>query len=247
MTQVASVPGLIGYPSIGNITPGFDTEAKVTLGTIISGNDPYWGGGEYIYLKMPITTTAPVGSLLAYDVASAFTATVAAADANQGKSVAVLVNKLAALDPDVPQYGWAKISGYYPVYSDASVAANTAIGVVAAGQAGAVATGKQITGMRSTKPATGSDVVKAAGVMSRTIGQAYVQGDTSGLIVGMLVSGTGVPATTYITAIDMFGITISVVPTATSNSAFTASYAATPAFWNLCTFDRPTLQGQDAT
>jgi hypothetical protein len=141
------------------------------------------------------------------------------------------------------QYGWAKIVGYAPVWSDASVAADTTASVVAAGQAGAAATGQQLQGFRVTKPATGSDVVKAAGVMNRTIGQAFVPGNTDGLIVGMLCSGTGIPATTYISAIDFNGITISNVPTTTGNSAFTASYAATPNFWNLATFDRPHTQG----
>ncbi len=245
MTAVASVPGLIGYPQISNITPGFDQEAKVTLGTIISGNDPYWGGGEYIYLKMPITTTTPAGSLLAYDVATAFTATLLANADGTAKSFAVLVNALAPVAvTDAPQYGWAKIAGYAPVWSDASIAADTTASVVAAGQAGAAATGQQLQGFRVTKPATGSDVVKAAGTVNRTIGNATLATyDTSGLIVGMLCSGTGIPATTYITAIDMFSITISNVPTTTGNSAFTASYAATPNFWNLCTFDRPHTQG----
>ena len=244
----ATVNSLVGTSPIAN-WGGMDlvpvtspvTPPRIVPGTIVQANDPFWGGGEFIYLQMPASTALKVGAVLAYDVTTAFLAAGVPNVTLLGKPVAILVNTLPS--SAVPQFGWAQISGYGPVWSSASVAANTAIGIVAIGQAGALATGKQLVGMRVTAPATGTTVVKTCGTSNGSPILATPNSD--GYIVGMLLSGTGIPATTFINSISVDGksLVMSNNATASNNTAITAAYATATDFYNLCVYNRPFAQG----
>jgi len=243
MTAAASVSGFIGYPPIAN-WGGFDATPKVVLGTIINVQDPFWGGGEYIYLQMPLSTTAKAAAILCWDtVAPAFLSSLVANTAGLGKPVGISQNALTSSAS--PQYGWAQISGFTPVWSSASVAADGLIGIVAAGQAGALAAGKQLLNCRVTVPATPGTVAKTNTQVNSGSNQLQVV-NTDGWFVGMLVSGTGIPATTYVSAISADGrsVLLTNAATVTGGATITASYAATPDFWNLCVINRPMAQGQ---
>jgi len=244
----ALIADFIGTPPIANwgaadlvpvTTPV--TPPRISPGTIVQANDPFWGGGEFIYLQMPASTAAKVGAILAYDTATAFLSSLVPNTTLLGKALAILVNPLVS--SAVPQFGWAQISGYGPVWSSASVAANTAIGIVAAGQGGALAAGKQIIGMRVTAPATGTTVIKTCGVGNGSPILATPNSD--GLIPGMLLSGTGIPATTFINSIGVDGksLVMSNNATASNFTAITAAYATATDFYNLCVFNRPVAQG----
>lgn len=247
MTTAATQYPLIGSAPVGNFF-GVDTTQRHQLGTTIVFNDPYWGGGEAIYLQMPTSTALQVGEVLAYDTATSFVASAVANTANLGKSLAFLMNYVPSNAS--PQYAWAIVSGQCPVYSTASVAANTAFGIAAAGQAGANSAGKQILNARVTKPAT--TTVAKANTTTRNGSNIIVMPNTDGLFVGCPISGTGIPANTYIGAISPDNHTVLMTQsdlataqnaTATGSVTVTGTYNDGTAFWNVVTCDRPFAQG----
>ncbi len=231
----------IGTQPIGNFFVP-DTTQRHPLGAVIAFTDPFWGGGEAIYLQMPASAALKVGTAMSFDVATSFVAATMANTANLGKSVAFLMNAVAS--NATAQYAWCQISGQAPVWSDASVAANTAIGIVAAGQAGAIANGKQILNCRVTKPATTTVAKTNTQQYTSTILRTTTVSD--GWFVGVALSGTGVGAAAVITAIDPDNrtITASVASTASNSVTVTGTYNDGTNYWNVCTFDRPFMQGQ---
>lgn len=242
MPGAASVAGVIGYSPIdlASCLPD-QLLPKVKPGTIISFTDQYWGGGEAIYLQVPLSTAIKVGAVLAYDVATSFLGSLVANTAIMGKSVAFLMSPIASLA--TPQYAWCLLSGQGPIWSDASVAANVAIGIVAAGRGGAVAAGKQLNSCRVTLPAT-TAVVKA-GVITKT-GSGILQiPNADGWFPGLALTGTGIGAAALITSIDPSGklAVASVVSTADGAASVTGTYNDATNFFNIATFNRPYIQG----
>lgn len=244
MTTAAAQFPILGHQAVGNwFIP--DTEQRQPLGSRIIVNDPYWGGQELIYLQMPTSTALKVGACLAYDVATSFVASAVANTANLGKTVAFLRNAVASNAS--AQYAWAVVAGQVPAWSDASVAADTATGIVAAGQLGAVSAGKQILGARVTKPAT-TTVVKAN--TQTQSGSAVIKvSNTDGWFVGTALSGTGIAASTVITAIDPDDRTVTMNNNATASGSVsvTGTYNDSTNYWNVITVNAPHAQGQDAT
>lgn len=241
MTTAATAYPLIGSQPVGNFfTP--DTTQRHPLGSVITFNDPYWGGGEAIYLQMPTSTALTVGAVLAYDTATSFVASAVANTANLGKSVAFLMNAVASSAS--AQYAWAQISGQGPVFSGASVAANTAIGITAAGQAGANSAGKQLVNCRVTLPAT-TTVAKANTQTQNGSPILQLCKVSDGWFVGAALSGTGIPASTTITGIDPNNRTVTMNnnATATGSVTVTATYNDGTNFFNICTYNRPFAQG----
>lgn len=240
MTTAATAYPLIGSQPVGNFFVP-DTTQRHVLGTILAFNDPYWGGGEAIYLQMPTSTAFDVGTVMSYDVATSFVAAAVANTAIMGKSVAFLMNAVGSNAS--AQYAWCAISGQFPVYSNASVAANTAIGIVAAGQAGANAAGKQLENCRVTKPATTTVVKANTQQYTSTILRTTTPSD--GWFVGVALTGTGVGASAVISAIDPDNrtITSSVASTASNSVSVTGTYNDGTKYWNVCTFNRPFIQG----
>ena len=240
MTTAATQYPLVGSQPVGNFFQMDNTQRHV-LGSLITFNDPFWGGGEAIYLQMPVSTVLQVGTALAWDTATSFVATPIANTANLGKGVAFLMNALAS--STTTQFGWAYVSGQAPVYSNASVAADSPIGIAAAGQLGANTAGKEILNARVTKPAT-TTIVKANGTATGGSNLLRVQ-NTDGLFVGVFLSGTGIAAGTTVTIIDPDNrtLTLSAATTAAVNSAVTATYNNGTVFYNVLTFDRPFAEG----
>jgi hypothetical protein len=243
MTQSATQYPLIGNQSVGNwFVP--DTTQRHPLGTVIQTTDPYWGGREMIYLSYSFTngTALQVGAILAFDVATSYLATLVANTAIMGKSVAFANDGILSTATTGTYYIWAVISGQCPVWCSASVAANTAFGIVAAGQGGALAAGKQIVNARVTLPAT-TTVVKAN--TNTFNGNKILKApNADGWFVGVSVSGTGI-TTSLVTNIDPDNRTILLA----SNSSATGSVSATGTyndatnFFNIVTCDRPFAQG----
>lgn len=248
MTTAASNFPLIGSQPIGNFFAP-DTTQRHPLGFILPFSDPYWGGGEAIYLQMPTSTAMQVGTLLSYDVATSFVAAAAANTANMGKSIAILMNYVASNAS--AQYAWCLIAGSAPVYSSASVAANTAFAIAAAGQAGALGNGKQVLNARVTKAAT--TTVTKSNTQTQNGSNILRVTNTDGLFVGCPISGTGIPASTYIGALGPEGqrvymttsdLSTAATATATGSITLTATYNDGTAYWNVATLNRPFLQGQ---
>jgi len=237
----ASVSGVLGTPALANYGVADTPTAKVALGTIINAVDPYWGGAELVYVQYPLSQAVKVGAILCWDLATPFVASLVANTTLLGKSVGFALNAVAS--SATAQFGWVIIAGQFPVWCSASVAANTAFGIVAAGQGGALAAGKQINGARVTLAAT-TTVVKAG--TNTVSGSPIIQvPNADGWFVGTAISGTGIAASSVITGIAIDGrtITLNNNATATGSVSATGTYNDATNFWNVAVFDRPQAQG----
>lgn len=221
----------------------------IPLGTIISVNDPFWGGLELVRLSVPAATLVRLGSLSTLTATYGYVAVPVAA--NLGQSVAVSFNHVPS-NASFVQYAWFVIGGKYLVNSTASIAADTALGTAASvGQAAANSAGKQILNARVQVAATAT-VVKP---VNTTSGSAIVRTNNSdGLFVGQTITGTGIPASSYIGAIDAavtpVAITLTAADLVTAALATVTGFPTATAtnndatrFWNTVTMSRPFVQG----
>jgi hypothetical protein len=232
---------LIGSQPVGNFfTP--DTTQRHKLGAQLEFVDPYWGGGVATYLAIPTSTAFKVGEVVYWDNGN--NAIDIPNTANLGFPVALAMNANASNASSV-QYGWFLTSGQGPALSGASVAAAAAIGITAAGKLGAVANGKQILNARVSLAAT-TTVVKAnvQTVNGSPILRCTV-GGTDGWFVGVAVTGTGIPASTTITAVNPDNtVVMSANATATGSVSVTGTYNDGTNFWNVLAINSPLAQGQ---
>ena len=235
------------YPKLGTVPVGNffipDSTQRHKLGEIIAVADPYWGGQEVIYLAIPTSTALKVGHAVVWDNTNNIVAL--PNTANLGMPVAFALNAVAS-DASNVQYGWFLVSGRFPAYSNASVAAAAAIGVVAAGQLGAVANGKQILNARVAAAATTTVAKTNTNTQSGSTLLRCSSAGTDGWFVGVALTGTGIAASTVITAIDPDNRTVTMnnAATATGSVTVTGTYNDGTAYWNVLTADRPFAQGQ---
>ena len=220
----------------------------IPLGTIISVNDPYWGGLELIRLSIPTSTLVRVGTLSTLTATNSFVAV--PNTANLGQSVAVSFNHVPS-NASFVQYAWFVIAGRYVMNGTASVAADTAFGITAAGQIGANSAGKQILNARVQVAATAT-VVKS---VSTSAGSNIIRTNNSdGWFVGQSISGTGIPASTFIGAIDAavspVAVSLTTSDLATASNATASGFVSATATnndgtrqWNTVTMNRPFAQG----
>ena len=134
-----------------------ETTAKVKLGTVIRGEDPTYGIGEFIYLT-GVASTA-VGSIVTYNANhQTALATLAVTDASP-LAVAMSANGAAA-------YGWYQIGGVATAVkvSGTSFAAGAAI-KVSAGVAEAAVSGLFMHGAAAAAAASGQSALLTATIM----------------------------------------------------------------------------------
>lgn len=219
-----------------------DTTARAAPGLIVNAVDPYWGGGEFIYVKaggsirqyglIVITQTFASGQVV-------YTATEAPNTANLGRMLGVAMTVATS-----GQFFWACIGGVVPVNSSAAVAADTAFGIAAAGQAGAIANGKQILNARvvvaSTQTVAKANCTANSGSLLLNVPSA------DGWFIGAYLSGTGVASGATVTDIDPSGtrVTMSAVSTAAIAGTVTATYNNATVYYNVAHVNRPFAQGQ---
>lgn len=253
MTAPSLVP-FIGFPAAGNNSNTTDGGAVVEVatatsgyvplipvGTIIQTNDRYWGGLELIRLSIPTGTSVNVGNISV--LTANFSYTAVPNTANLGRSLAISTARVPS-NATFVQYAWFAIAGQQPVLCGASVAADTAFGITAAGVGGANSAGKQILNARVVTAST-TTVVKANTVTQSGSNVIYVQ-NTDGWFVGLPVSGTGIAASSVITAIDADNrrVVLNNNATATGSVSVTGTYNDGSAnYWNIATFNRPFAQG----
>ena len=230
-----------------------DDVQEMALGTVVAAqgtdydttsNVANWGMAELVYVANASVAILP-GTLVVIDknfrvVASA----VAATEANTGKPVFVAVTNFA-VGSTTTQYGWVLRRGVAPVrYSVAATA-----GRVFAGTAGVAtptaANGAQIlnaqcliaaasTFTRAGTTRTGSSKVKFANV--------------AGMYVGQAISGTGIPASSVISAIDpsggsvVIGSAVGTPVNATATGTITVTMTNTG--FGIVQLDYPFYQGQ---
>lgn len=248
MTNAANINTVVGYQPIGNFNTAVEVAQSATgyvpliaLGAVLNIVDPYLGGGEVIRLRVPANTTAiPVGGAAVYN--QAYQYTIAPNTANLGQPLAFAVNAVP-LNTGFDQYAWFYVSGTFPALSNATVGANTAVGIAAAGQLGANTAGKQVLNARVQLAATNT-VAKAN---SNTVnGSPLLRVPNSdGWFVGLYLSGTGIPAATTISAIDSSGtlVTMSANATSTGSVTVTGTYNNGSIFWNVLNGQRVFAQG----
>lgn len=254
MTVAAGQFPLIGLQPVTNSTAiGVEVATAtsgyvplIPVGTIINVNDPYYGGLELIRLSIPTSTAVRVGSISTLTATYGYVAV---------PNTTLLGQSLAISFSDIPsnatfvQYAWFVIAGRYVVNCTASVAADTAFGIAAAGQGGALAAGKAILNARVQIAAT-TTIVKSGSTRSGS--PILTVSNTDGWFVGGALSGTGIPASTSIGAISADGTQVSMVQTGTTtaqNATATGFVSITQTnndgtrFWNTATLDRPLAQG----
>lgn len=224
-----------------------DTTQREVLGRIVLAVDPYWGYGEFIYAKAAAALN--VGNLCVMQAGS-FGATGAIQmdkvpnTANLGQNVFVALSEMA-----ISTFGWFCKAGSIPTKQSATVAAAAALGIVSAGVLGAVANGKQVNGAIQLISATGT-LAKSNVQTFNGNGILKCPGGYDGWFLGAALSGTGIPASTVVAALDPDGFTVytgSAVGTlGDKNSTASGSVTVTATYtgYGIANFNNPFAQGQ---
>lgn len=183
-----------------------DTTQRVALGMKVSAVDPFWGYAEFIYIKsndaiLKGSLVAIGGVSMLAGTATQFLGTLLPSTAGQGFPFGVAMAPMST-----GKFGWVQVLGAAVYKTNATVAADTAVAVAAAGIAGTLANGKQLVNVRNTVAATGTNTA----VVNTTNGTGTVvcRDGFDGFFLGMALSGTGIPASTVVAKLDPDGRTI---------------------------------------
>jgi predicted RecA/RadA family phage recombinase len=173
-----------------------DTVQRQPLGMTVTAVDPYWGTGKFVYIKSADAIIK--GSLVMWT--EAYAGALLPSTTGQGFSFGVAMNSIPS-----GSYGWVQTEGFAVYKTNATVAADAGVAVAAAGIAGTLVAGKQLLNTRNRIAATGTKTVTAATVLGSS---RLVTADYAGFFLGMALSGTGIPASTVVAALDPDGRTI---------------------------------------
>jgi len=236
------VDALLGSPQI-NFAMIPDSTQRLNQGMIITAVDNYWGAGEFMYGRYSaairqggLCSVTPVFdstlNAMRFDFAEV------ANTANQACMCAV-ANQAGVTG----NYGWFQITGLAVVNSTASVAAGSAIGIGAVGQAGAVTASKQVLNAKAITPATQTVVINNCSGLNNALQIRVPKSD--GWFAGAYLSGTGIQAGTTIVSIDPSTriVTLSLATNALVSGPITATYNNGTVFYNVVHLNRPFLQG----
>lgn len=174
-----------------------DTTQRFPLGFKVTAVDPFWGLGTFMYVKSADAILK--GSLCAWD--ETHNAGLLPSAVTQGFPWGVAMAPMAS-----GVYGWIQLEGRAVYKTNATVAADGVVAVAAAGILGATATGKQLIGVRNRIAATGTKTFTAQTFSG--FNKLFVSSGYDGAFLGMALSGTGVPASTVVAALDPDGKTI---------------------------------------
>ena len=215
-----------------------DTVQREPLGTTIMAVDNFWGTGKFIYLKS--NDAVLKGSIVSWD--ELYQATLTPTTAGQGFPVAVAMYPAAS-----GNFFWAQTEGLAVYRTNATVAADTAVAVAAAGIVGTLANGKQIVNCRNRKAATATSTK----VVNTTNGSSVLTAISGydGIFLGGAITGTGIPSSSVVAAMDPDGKRFSIgsaIGTIDKLATGTASVTITQTFtgfgWGL--INNPFAQGQ---
>lgn len=230
----------IGYPPVEEVS----STQKMPMGLMVEAEDPVWGGAELIYAKangairnLGLCVLTPVfnATTKRYD----WNATECPNTANLGRPVYVAMGGAMTSG----QFGYFLTTGNVAINGSASVAADTAVGITAAGQIGANTAGKQLLNARGVTAATAT-VAKTSCTGKNADNKINVP-DTQGWFVGGFLSGTGVGAASVITSMDPLGsfVMVSVANTADIAGTVTVTYNNATIFYNVVNLNRVQAQG----
>ena len=216
-----------------------DTTQRHPLGTVIPAVDPYWGWGEFLYVKS--NDAILKGSLVIWN--ETYLGTLLPNTAGQGFPFGVAMAPLPS-----GEYGWLQISGLAVYKTNATVAADTAVGITAAGICGTLAAGKQLLNNRNRRAATATITLAASTQNGSMV--LYCPNGYDGVFLGMALSGSGIPASTVAAALDPDGKRIytgsAIGTTGDKNSTATANITLTGTYtgFGAGQISRPFAQGQ---
>lgn len=175
-----------------------DTVQRFGLNMEMEAYDPFWGYGAFVYGKAAAAlvkgnVVVQQTTLGSYDKVPN--------TANLGQNILVAMNSMA-----IATFGWFIKSGLAVYATNATVAANAAIGIAAAGVLGTNAAGKQILSCTNLKSATATQAL--TNVLTTNGSSTLVTSGFDGLFVGMALSGTGIPAASLVAKLDPDGRTV---------------------------------------
>jgi hypothetical protein len=174
-----------------------DTTQRHVLGTQVTAVDPFWGQGTFMYIKS--NDAILKGSIVMWD--EVYQGALLPSAVTQGFPWGVAMAPMAS-----GVYGWIQVQGRAVYKTNATVAADGVLAIAAAGILGATATGKQVIGIRNRIAATGTKTFTAQ--TFNGLNKLFVSAGYDGAFLGMALSGTGVPASTVVAALDPDGKTI---------------------------------------
>lgn len=175
-----------------------DTTQRHPLGVVIPAVDPYWGFGEFMYVKSADAILK--GSVCMWD--EAFNSALLPSAVTQGFPFGVAMAPMAS-----GTYGWIQLRGRAVYKTNATVAADGVLAIAAAGILGATATGKQVLGIRNRIAATGTTTVIAT--MNAGQNKFVCSNGYDGLFLGCTVSlASYLSASTVVAALDPDGKTV---------------------------------------
>lgn len=199
-----------------------DTIQRQPLGMEVTGVDPFWGTGVFVYLKSADAVLK--GSVVMWD--ESYNAALLPSAVTQGFPFAIAMAPAAS-----GTYFWAQHAGRAVYKTNATVAADGVLAIAAAGILGATATGKQVLGIRNRVAATGT--LALTGNTQNGGGVLYFPKGYDGFFLGMALSGTGIPASTVVAGLDPDGKRVSMgsaigtfdkTATATGSVSITGTY-----------------------
>ena len=175
-----------------------DTTQRQQLGLVVEAVDPYWGYGQFQYIKS--NDAILKGSLVVVGTFPTFLGTLLPNTASLGVPFGVAMAPMAS-----GTYGWIQLSGCAVYQTSATVAADATVGIGAAGKIGAYSTLKGMVGVHNLKAATATTTVTA----DTTTGSGVIKTPGyDGFFLGMALSGAGIPASTVVAKLDPDGRTI---------------------------------------
>lgn len=229
-----------------------DDVQEMARGTLIAAagtdfdatvNVPNWGSAEIMYVGYTGAATTPPGTLVVADKNFRVTAT-AASEANTGRPVYVTLSNFA-IGSVTEQFGWVLRAGICPVRYSVAATAGRVFGGTAGLATPTAAAGVQILNAICLIAASGSFT---RAVQTRSGSSQVKMGNVAGVFVGQAISGTGIPASSVVSAINPDGTSViigSAVGTpvnATATGGVTGTFTHTG--FGICQIDRPTFQSQ---
>lgn len=233
----------------------FNTSSDVkgiAMGSLVSANGTdydttanvsNWGTAELIYVSSNGAAVIPPGTLVTLDKNFRITLT-AGSEANSGRPVFVTLTNFQ-IGSTTEQYGFVLRSGMCPVAYSVAATVGPVFGGTTGKATPTAAAGVQILNARCIT--AGAATFTRNG--STRVGSSAVKfGNVGGMFVGQAISGTGIPASSVISAIQPDGVNViigsavgtPVVATATGNQVITMTNTG----FGICEFDRATFQGQ---
>jgi hypothetical protein len=182
-----------------------DTTQRQVLGTTVTATDPFWGAGKFMYVKS--TDAILKGSLVMWD--ELYNGVLLPTTQGQGFPFGVAMAPMAS-----GTFGWLQLEGRAVYKTNATVTA-----------------GKQLVNVRNRISATGTKTFTASTVNGSST--LLVTNGYDGAFLGMALSGTGIPASTVVAALDPDGkriymgsaiATIDKLATATGSITLTGTY-----------------------